>query len=207
MKRLLLFSIVALLFLNGSCERKTSTIEAVEGTETPLNNTSSGLTSKEAIFEHLKTVYPDLDEQDVCIIEVQEFGNLFVMGFFAHDRGCSVNSMFFEGNELPGDHSKAVEIMSKNDFSKDSEKLVNDYHINVANTFKTVVWSINEDFDESQFKEPTTYTEDGKVISVLWIQRPSGMIKERSYYLSKLIFDLEGNFVALEKSKQFSISY
>ncbi|MCB9187959.1 MAG: hypothetical protein H6598_10790 [Flavobacteriales bacterium] len=204
MKKLLVLGLISFLFIHGSCENKNN--KSVESSNQEIiENTSSH--TKETIFDLLKTEYPDLNENDVCIVEVKEFGNLFVMGFFASDRGCGLERMYFDGNELPGDHSKAAEIMLKNDFVTNSEKLTETYHIKVINTFKTVIWSINEDFDQSKFFEPKTFIEDEKVVSEMWIQRPSGMNKERSYYLSKLSFDMQGNFISLEKTNQFSVSF
>lgn len=199
MRNILILILPILLFSNGTCEDQEDKI-----VESPVSNP---LDSKEEILAYFQSEHDGLDESDICIVEVEEFENLFVYGYFAHDRGCAVNGMFFKGQELPGDHSKAYLIMNENKFSNNAEQLVENYHIKVINTFKTVVWETNEDFDEGEHSKPNTDVKDGKITSTLWIQRPSGMIKERSYYLSTLIFDKKGNFVSLEQSNQFSIAY
>ncbi|CAG5080285.1 hypothetical protein [Parvicella tangerina] len=202
MKYTIIVVLTILLFCNGSCENKGTDVSSAPVDEVQ----NGGLTSKETILEALQEEHPDLEENDVCIVEVEEFDNLFIMGYFAYDLGCTVNRMFFNGVELPGDHTEANQIMAANNFKDNSEKLVENYHIYVINSFKTVIWETNEDFG-NKFSKPQTRIENDKVISELWIQRPSGMIKERSYYLSKLTFDADGNFVSLEKSNQFSVAY
>lgn len=195
-----------LTFCNGSCENSEKQVDAA-----PLGPTSSGgdLTSKEGILKYLQQEYDGLGEEGVCIEEVDSFESLFVVGFFAHDRGCSVDRMYYKGSELSGDHSQANKIMVSNNFKNNAESLVESYHMNVINTFKTIVWDVNEDFESKSIKynKPTTYKEGNKVVSEIWIQRPSGMVKERSYYLSILTFNDEGDFISLEQQHLFSVAY
>lgn len=197
MKNFIFLILPVLLFSNGACEdKKNSTKED-----------SGPFLTKEAIFAELGKEYEGIQENDVCIEEVEELNTLFVVGFFAYDRGCSVDRIFYNGYQLKGDHSEAYKIMQGNDFKGNSEKLVETYHIQVINVFKTVVWDSNEDFSEGEHFKPRTRIEGDQVISELWIQRPSGMIRERFYYLSTLTFSKDGNFVSLTTTNQFSVSF
>ncbi len=206
MKKLIFLALPILLFSNGSCENET---ESGANEPVPTHEDGGPYTTEDAIFKNLQKEYDGLEKNDVCIVEVEELGTLFVVGFFAHDRGCAVDRMYYNGEELSGDHSQAQKIMNGNDFKYNSEKLVELYHIDVINTFKSVVKTTNEDFEghSTQFTEPKTYTKGDQVVSELWIQRPSGMVMENSYYLSTLTFDSKGNYVSLEKTKQFSVPY
>lgn len=207
MKKLFFLFFIMLTFCNGSCENSEKQVDAA-----PVGPALSGggdLTSREGILKYLQQEYDGLGEEDVCIEEVDSFENLFVVGFFAHDRGCSVDRMYYKGSELPGGHSQASKIMTSNNFKNDAENVVENYHMDVINTFKTIVWDINEDFESKSiaYNKPTTYKEGNKVVSEIWIQRPSGMVKERSYYLSILTFDKDGNFISLEQQQLFSVAY
>lgn len=198
MKKLIVFLTLSTLFLNNACQNNNSS--DVRTDEGPY-------TSKEKIMESLKEKYDDISEDDVCIEETSSFKGLFLMGFFAYDRGCSLEKMYYNGNEIPSNHSKANLIMEANDFANNAEKLVEKYHIEVINAFKTVIWDTNDDFSEGEHFKPRTKKEGDQVISELWIQRPSGMIMERSYYLSTLTFDKDGNFVSITTTNQFSVSF
>lgn len=210
MKKFLILVVTVVLFSNGSCQNEKEEESTTEESG-PVSTTGDQVpnTSKEGILKNLQSEFKDLDENDVCIVEVGELGNLFVVGFFAHDRGCSVNHMFFEGEQLPGDHTGAKMIMDANNFDKNNLELVQHYHIEVINTFKSILTEVNEDFEQSKelFFTPEVSFVDGKVVSKLWVQRPSGMVKENSYYVSTLTFDNDGNFISLEKSNQFSVAY
>lgn len=195
-----LFFFVTMSLISSGCEDKANKNKG--------NNDKGPYTSKESIFELLKKDYPDLEENDVCIVESESFKSLFVVGYFAYDRGCAAEKMFFNGNEIDANHGDAKVVLVTNDFKKNPEDVITNYHLNVINIYKSTLQSENEDFKEAgvSFSTVSTIKSEGTYISQAWVQRPSGMNPENSYYLSKITFDTEGNFISAEKTKQFSVS-
>lgn len=196
MKKTIILLSLSFLFVNGSCESSAQ------------DKKKGPLISEEAIFDSISKEYDGLDKNDLCIEDISELNHLFVVGFFAYDRGCALERMFYNGYEIKGDHSDANKVLIDNGFEENKTKLVETYHKEVILVFKGIVNESNEDFVKSDvtFTPPNTWKEGNQIISQIWTQNPSGMIPETSYYLSTLVFDLDGNFVSLSKKQNFTVS-
>lgn len=196
MKKTIILLSISFLFVNGSCESSAQ------------DEKKGPLTSEEAIFESISKEFDGLDKNDLCIEDVSELNHLFVVGFFAYDRGCGLERMFYNGYEIKGDHSDAKKILIDNGFEDDKTKLVETYHKEVILVFKSMIHQSNEDFEKAgvTFTPANTWIEGGQIISQIWTQKPSGMMPETSYYLSTLVFDLDGNFVSLSNKQNFTVS-
>lgn len=204
MKKYLTGFFILSLFINGSCDGNDSN----KGQTDESKEVSTGpLTSEEAIFNYLKEEHEHLTEKDVCISAVPFFGDLFVVGYFAYDKGCGLDKMIFHGNEIKPDHSESKMVLLAGGFGEQPEKAVQEYHIQVFHHFSSVMQKANDSFLKGtvDFTSPQVTKNESEIISEVWVQRPAGMIPENSFYKSTLIFDTEGNFITHKKSQQFSI--
>ncbi|MCB9198519.1 MAG: hypothetical protein H6600_08670 [Flavobacteriales bacterium] len=206
MRKLVLGLILFILFINGSCDGDQSS-EEMKGHSEENTEIKGEFNTEAAIFKHLQTKNSDLEQNDVCIDKVDEFKDLFLIGYFAYDKGCGLDEIYFNGNEYPTDHSISKEILQTANFQSDPEKAVEKYHINVIHHFRTVIYSNSDDFQKAgyEFSAPKTEKTSENIISTAWVIRPPGMVPETSYFLSRVIFDLEGNFISYEKISQFAI--
>lgn len=206
MRDFLILTALFLLFFNGGCKNNDDNQDSAPA---PTQIKEGKYTTKAAILTKLQTEYEGIQESDLCIEEVNSLGNFFVVGFFASDKGCGVDQLFFNGFELSKDHSESKIVMDANNFQENSSKAIETYHKDVIHQFKTVLTTASEDFlkGDADFFAPRTSVHEGQVTSEMWILRPSGMIPEASFYLSTLIFDKAGNFVSLTKTKNFSVPY
>jgi len=170
---------------------------------------SGSLTSKEAIFKHLQKDNADLSYDDVCIDECTLLSDLFIVGYFAHDRGCVNPSYFFKGKKVLLESKIIKDILLNSGFKKDNLKTVENYHKEVTNHYRHILTEMPEEFDSKNhtFTPPTTKILKGMIISTMWVQEPSGMMPQVAFHLSTVIFELDGTFVEHKKSNHFSVAY
>ncbi|NOQ74261.1 MAG: hypothetical protein GQ574_19790 [Crocinitomix sp.] len=170
---------------------------------------AGNLTNVDAILSHLKEQHKDLDEDDICIDEIDGFSAFFIVGYFAHDRGCGNPDYYFEGEEITLDKKATKKILMNGNFEQDNIAAVEAYHKGVTNHYEYSLSTMPDDFDESKhaFSEPSTVIDKDLIVSEIWIQERSGMLPEVSFHLSMLIVDLEGNLVDHQTSNHFTVQY
>lgn len=171
-------------------------------------NKSGPLTSKEAIFKYLQKEQADLSDDDVCIDKCTLLGDLFIVGEFAHDRGCANPSYFFKGKEIELKKKTIKAILTNSGFEEDDLMTVENFHKEVTNHYQHVLVELPEEFDTKKYKfsPPTTKILKGMIISTMWVQEPSGMTPQVAFHLSTVIFEMDGSFVEHKETEQFSVA-
>ena len=167
------------------------------------------LTTADAILNNLKKKNKDLDEDDICIDKINGFNELFIVGYFAHDRGCGNPNYYFAGKEVTLDKKVIKEILLTANFKEDNLAAVEAYHIGVTNHYEHSLSTMPDKFDDSKhaFTEPSTTLLKGMIVSKIWIQQRSGMLPQVSFHLSTLIFELDGTLVDHQISNHFTVKY
>ena len=171
-------------------------------------NKSGPLSSTEAILKYLQKNQPNLSKDDVCIDKCTMLSDLFIVGYFAHDRGCGNPSYFFKGNEIQLKKKSIKAILMNSGFEENNLMTVENYHKEVTNHYRHVLIEAPEEFDTKKynFTPPTTKILKGMIISSMWVQEPSGMIPQVAFHLSTVIFELDGSFVAHKETEQFVVA-
>jgi len=171
---------------------------------------SGTLTSKEAIFKALQKKHADLSDDDVCIDKCLLLNDLFIVGYFAHDKGCGNPCYFFKGKEVQLKKKTIKAILMNSDFEENNLMTIENYHKEVTNHYQQVLVNAPETFDlkKYNFAPPTTKMWKGMIISTMWIQEPAGMTSQApvNFHLSTVIFELDGSFVKHKKTKQFAVT-
>lgn len=165
--------------------------------------------TEEAIFNEVKKEYQGITKNDVCIDQVKAFKTLFILGFFAHDRGCGDNRYFYKGNEIQLNDENIQLILIDNGFKVDQLKTVQTFHTDVINHSNSVLTSVPTNFDTAsyEFHAPKTWEENGQIISSVWIQRPGGMIPEDNFYLSVYVVNKKGIQISHSKQNKFTVPF
>jgi hypothetical protein len=164
---------------------------------------------EQSIFEDIKKEYPDIEKNDVCIDASQYFKTLFIVGFFAHDRGCGDEYYYYKGNKIVINNDKIKEILMDNGFENNKTKLIEEYHQEIINHNNTCLYSAPDNFDTINyvFESPKVWIEKDLIISSFWIQQPGGMMPEAVYEKSVLIFKNDGAFESHKNVELFTVSY
>ncbi|MFT5780413.1 MAG: hypothetical protein ACI837_003375 [Crocinitomicaceae bacterium] len=180
-------------------------------TASPVKKTSNkeDLTTKEGILAHLKKVHEGIEEDDICIDEITGLPELFIVGYFAHDRGCGNSEYYFGGKEVSLNNKVIKQILNKGNFENDNLAAVEAYHIGVVNHYDHSLSSKPDDFDESKFPftAPDTRIVKGLIVSKTWVQERSGMLPEVHFHLSTVVFELDGNLADHQTSNSFTVEY
>ena len=165
------------------------------------------LNSKESIFKHLQKKNTNLSIDDVCIEECTLLNDLFVVGYFAHDRGCGDPIYFFKGKKIKMKNKTIKEILINSGFEKDNTNTVENYHSEITNHYQHILTVAPEEFDTKNhtFTPPTTRILKGMIISIMWIQEQSGMIPQVVFHRSTVIFELDGTFLEHIKDEHFAV--
>ena len=165
--------------------------------------------SKEGIILLLQKEYPDIDVDDVCIDSCYGLKNLYIVGFFAHDRGCGGARYFFEGKEIKFDDKTIKEVLAHNGFKKNKFEVTEAYHKEIINHYEGMLNTEPERFTEGgeTYFVPKVYKEGNRIVSSMWIQERSGMLPEVSYHISRLIADPDGGLIDHSTSNRFTVAY
>ncbi len=200
----ILSSILFITLSSNSCNNDKKT----NPNKNPKEETMK-LNSEEAIFNHFAQLYPGLSEDDLCIDAPASFKDMFIVGFFAHDRGCGNNVYFYKGDSITLNDTTIQQILIDNGFKNSPSQVVEKYHLEIVNINKISLTNVPSEFDTTtyEFFPPKTYVEDNMIYSSIWVQRPSGMIPEVRFYLSNLVFDTKGKLVSSSQTKTFSVDY
>ncbi len=200
----ILSSLLVLLLCSNSCNNG----EKGNSNENSKKETMK-LNSKEALFEKYSQLYPGISGNDVCIEEMKSFKDFFVVGLFAHDRGCGDNAYYYKGDSIALTDENIQKILIDNGFKNKPSETIEKYHLEVVNINKNNLTTVPDKFDtlSYEFFPPKTYIEDDMIYSSIWVQRPSGMIPEVRFYLSNLVFDTKGKLVSSSQTKAFSVDY
>ena len=186
----------------------SSSCENEKATNSPKIEMGKLITS-EAIFADLKKDNPDLEKDDVCIDASQYFKTLFIVGFFAHDRGCGNNNYYYQGDKIELSKDVIKQILLDNDFKSNPSKLVESYHIEVINHNNSCLSTQPERFDTINFNFhiPTVIVENGQIISSIWVQQPGGMMPEDVFHKSIVVFHEDGTLDYHKKTDKYTVPY
>lgn len=200
---LLAFSILSIGFY--SCSSGSNP----EGEDGLINEDQINPDSREGIILVLQKEYPDIDMNDVCIDSCYGLKNLFIVGFFAHDRGCGGARYFFKGKEISFDDKTTKEVLAHSGFKSNKFEVTEAYHKEIINHYEGMLNTEPERFTEGSeaFFAPRVYKEGNRIISTMWIQERGGMLPEVGYHVSTLTMDLDGVPVDYSTSNAFIIEY
>ncbi len=165
------------------------------------------LINKEAIYKDLEKGHEGISKDDICVDEIQQFETLFIGGYFAHDRGCGDNKYYYMGNSVELDNKTIQLILVNNGFNDQPEKVAANYNEYILNHNKSVITTAPEVFEKGghDFSAPKSWIENNQVISQMWIKRPSGMIPEHRFFLSEVIFDMNGILISTTQKLKFTV--
>lgn len=202
---ILFFSFLSVLIF--SCSTDSSSLDG-DG-DGPITEDQIDPDSKRGIILQLQEEYPELELDDVCIDSCYRLKNLYIVGFFAHDRGCGGARYFFKGKEVTFDDKTVKEVLAHNGFKSNRLEVVEAYHAEVINHYEHDLSSEPERFAEGgeTFFAPKVYKEGNRIISTMWIQERGGMLPEVGYHISTLTMDLNGVPVDYSTSNSFIVEY
>ncbi len=166
-------------------------------------------TSEEVIFNAIQKDYEGIQKVDVCIDEMKSFKTLFLVGFFAHDRGCDVSQYFYKGDSIQMTDVAIRTILMDNGFKDNKTAVVEAYNAEVTNHLNSVLTVAPATFDTVtyEFHAPKTWEENNQIISHIWVKTPGGMIPEDTFFLSEFIVDGDGKVISHKKMNKYSVSY
>ncbi len=214
MKIILITTTMFILTLFTACTSGKEGSESGEkgGTETTDNESPKGdAGSDDWIMGQLREKYPEISDDDVCIVRPQSFNNVALVGMFAHDRGCGGSLAYFGGEK--GDiRGLAPKILNDNGWSdrnKRSELALN-YTKQVIQVWDGLMEESTENFDshgEFQFSEPLSTVEDGEVTVTCWVKAPAGMLKADNFYHLTVVYSGDGEVLSKDITNRFSVEY
>ena len=174
-----------------------------------LSNSKGDLTTPAAILNHLKKEHTDLDENDICIDEIDGFTELFIVGYFANDRGCGSPDYYFEGKEITLGKRTIQKILMNGNFEEDNLAAVEAFHMGVTNHYNYSMNTISANFDTTQyaFSPPKTFLNKDIITSEIWIQEQGGMLQEVTFHLSTLTVMLDGTLADHQISNRYTVQY
>jgi hypothetical protein len=176
-------------------------------------NGNKDFSNDEVILEEVnKIMKKDFSINDICINRPSEFKDLVLVGFFAHDRGCSGGLKFFKGKEVNNDTGYPA-ILNENGW-KDKIKR----EVIALNWVKNVslAWSIPLESEDEDFKKqeeytfmPPTVTTNGDEISVaIWVREQSGKMAGASFHLLTVVFSIaEADIIRSQITDRFNVEY
>ena len=193
MKTLLVVLAVGLM-VSASCDRNNkSDIKDMTDTEV-LDLLTSGSAYK-------------FEADDVCIIRPESFKGLILIGFFAHDRGCSGTECLYNREKF-STKSISAQVLNDNGWSDKElrESLILRWIKEVETVWSSLVETAPDKFGDG-FEKPTATKDDKGYTAVYWMQRPAGMLPEDNYDKIKLVFNLKGEIISSEKLSTKRIKY
>lgn len=201
MRNIIIYSFCLLLF---SCSDKEN--NSTEGT--------SDLSTDEKVLELLNEGRTDknkINKDDVCIERPEKFKDLILIGYFAHDRGCVGNEVFYKGKRSTIDEVTPNVLMDNgwNDKVK-REAIAIQYVVIVL-----LHWDIPLETEPDNFKDngdytfmpPTAKTENNETTVSVWTREPPGMAREDYFFLFTVTFGSNGEIVKSQVTDRFSVSY
>ncbi|MFT5860557.1 MAG: hypothetical protein ACI865_002670 [Flavobacteriaceae bacterium] len=203
--KIIFTSITLLSLVIYSC---SSTTTSSEGNNITTDN--QAVTDYRAtIINQLQTEYGEIDLNDVCIDSSYGIKNLFIVGFFAHDRGCGGARYFFKGKEITFDAKTTQLVLVNSGFKSKMLEITEAYHEEVLNHYEHDLSSEPERFIEGgeTFFTPKVEKKGNQIISTMWIQERGGMLPEVSYHLSTFVISLDGTPIEHTTSNRFTVDY
>lgn len=177
-----------------------------------VNEQKVDLSKDENVIAELnKSSEHKFSSNDVCIERPDSFKDLILVGYFAHDRGCTGNIVFYKGVEstvseiyttLLKDHGWAKKV--------NREKLAINLVTQVLLKWVSPLFSEPKDFSQNSmhsFSPPMAREEQNEVIVSTWVLEPAGMQPESSYYLFTAAFNDKGEMTRSEMTDRFSVNY
>lgn len=165
--------------------------------------------TEDAIFNEIKKEHEGISKDDVCIDQIKDFKTLFILGFFAHDRGCGNNQYYYKGHLIELTDKDIQSILVDNGFQENKNVTVEKFNKDVINHLNYVQTTLPENFDtvNYEFYPPKVWEEDNQIISSVWVKRPGGMMPEDRFHLSVLIMDSEGVKLSHSIKNKFTVPY
>jgi hypothetical protein len=142
--------------------------------------------------DQLLEEHPNWDKDDICLEEIKEFNNLILVGFFAHDRGCTDFTPFYFGKEKQFNEEFNSRLMASNGYSESPEKLIKAFHLDIINIENYAITELPIKADSSfsaLYHDYSIVEEDDIYVSSVWLRHPSGMVNESVYSESIATFD------------------
>lgn len=161
-----------------------------------------------AVLTQIKGV--ELEKRDLCIQRETHFEDLVIVAFFAHDKGCMGDHIFYKGQYV-STRNHAQQIFKDHDWGQQNkEKLAMQYTQEVLLAWETVLTQyaseLQEDFGDFHPPKITT-TEQQEIEIILWVREPVGMLPQNEYYKARILFDSDGNFVSMKRLKSTIIKF
>lgn len=168
---------------------------------------------KKKIMEmyELYTGYTFSDPSDFCIDEPKSFHEVFVLGSFASDLGCSSEHVLVKDNlgEIDSLSSMAFKANGWLDPLKRND-LALKWVMEVLLAWSNPLAVGNTDFDKDftpTFHPPAVNNVNGEIQVVVWVKRPAGMTRANRYYEFTVLFDEAGNTLSKRRDSAFSARY
>jgi hypothetical protein len=162
----------------------------------------SKIVSVDELRAQLLAEHPNTDKNDICLDEITEFKNLIMVGYFAHDRGCTNFTPYYFGKKKQFSTAFNEELMRENGYSESPDKLIKAFHFNIVNIENSILHRIPEQQDSTLnllYHEYTLELENDTYVSKVWIRHPSGMLPENKYAESIAYFEKStGAFIRSE---------
>lgn len=196
----LIFSYIFLMFLAYSCSTK-------KGEQVKLD-----LSKDENVIAELnKSSEHQFTSDDVCIERPDSFKDLILVGYFAHDRGCTGNIVFYKGVESTVSEIYTT-LLKDNGWANKvkREKLALNLVTDVLLKWVSPLFSEPKNFSQNSmysFSPPMAIIEQNEVIVSTWVLEPAGMQPESSYYLFTAAFNDKGEMTRSEMTDRFSVNY
>lgn len=147
----------------------------------------------------------------ICIDRFYNHDNIIVIGSFAHDAGCFIESIIVNGTMGDWDTmtDKALAEMGWSDESKRKELLLQ-FIDDTSMGWGYVQDSRNDEFDHknaSEFTEPIVTETDGEFTVEFWVMGEAGMMPESNYYKMRVVFSANGELINSESIDSFTVPY
>lgn len=169
------------------------------------------LTTDEAVIEfycHETGADPDEIEGWLCIDRVTDDGKVIVIGNFAYDAGCFIESIIVNGKmgEWQSMSGKALEQMGWDE--ADNDALLLEFVDAISMAWGGVMEGPNDDFSVAgapAFTEPSVaHTDDGYTVT-FWFSEPSGMEPVNYYTQLAVYFNEKGVITGTEGLASHSV--
>ena len=149
------------------------------------------------------------DPNDFCTEKANSFKGVVSLGWFAHDRGCMGDEILV-GTEIGKREDMTVKALELNGWKeKDKQQdLALNWSKEVILSWESALDSSNEDCELAStptFEAPKSVKNGTGWQVTLWVQRPSGMIPQTSYYQLQIDFEASGKVSTQKKVNSFVV--
>ncbi len=175
---------------------------------------NADLSTDEKVLEELNKGRTDknkINKDDICIERPEKFKDLILIGYFAHDRGCMGNEVFYKGNRSTIDKVTAEVLMDAGWKDKvQREAIAIQYVVKVLLQWEIPLETEPENFKSNgdyTFMPPTAITENSETTVSVWTREPPGMAREDYFYLFTVTFGKNGEIVKSQVTDRFTVSY